>query len=287
MSFLPSSPRLVSRLPLVLLLGASSLAVAGAARGAADSYTLLSGSAVTCTDSTIDGDIGAGTAYTETRCDVAGTVHLGDSAADQAYADFLAAYDDLGAMSCDAVLTGTLADVTLTPGTYCFDAAATLTGTLTLKGPSNGTWTFLVGTGGTGALTGTNFEVVLEGGATACDATWWVAQAATLTTSDFVGTIYAGADITVTGGTFQGDALAGGGGTTDEPTGAVTVTGVSVVGCDDGSGGGKADGACNQGVGNGAEDCDPGNSNQGDPSRSNDELGGTPGDPGRKGGNGK
>ncbi len=44
---------------------------------------------------------------------------------------------------------------------------------------------------------------------------------------------------------------------------------------------------CNQGVGNGPEACDPGNSNQGDPSRSNDEVGGTPGNPGRKGGNGK
>lgn len=51
---------------------------------------------------------------------------------------------------------------------------------------------------------------------------------------------------------------------------------------------------CNQGVGNSTEDCDPGNSNQGDPNRSNDELvttpdgdehTGTPGDPGRKGGN--
>jgi hypothetical protein len=54
-----------------------------------------------------------------------------------------------------------------------------------------------------------------------------------------------------------------------------------------GGGGGKSQSKCNQGVGNGPEICDPGNSNQGDPSRSNDELGGTPGDPGRKGGNGK
>jgi hypothetical protein len=37
----------------------------------------------------------------------------------------------------------------------------------------------------------------------------------------------------------------------------------------------------------GPEDCDPGNSNQGDDDRSNDERGGTPGNPGRKGGNGK
>ena len=38
---------------------------------------------------------------------------------------------------------------------------------------------------------------------------------------------------------------------------------------------------CNQGVGNGDEGCDPGNSNQGDPDNSNDENGGTPGDPGK------
>lgn len=43
-------------------------------------------------------------------------------------------------------------------------------------------------------------------------------------------------------------------------------------------------GACNQGVGNGPEDCDPGNSNQGEPENSNDEEGGNPGDPGSKGG---
>ena len=40
--------------------------------------------------------------------------------------------------------------------------------------------------------------------------------------------------------------------------------------------------ACNQGVGNGPEGCDPGNSNHNQPS--NDENGGTPGNPGRKGG---
>ena len=38
---------------------------------------------------------------------------------------------------------------------------------------------------------------------------------------------------------------------------------------------------CNQGVGNGDEGCDPGNSNQGDDDRSNDEQGGRPGQPGK------
>ncbi len=37
----------------------------------------------------------------------------------------------------------------------------------------------------------------------------------------------------------------------------------------------------NQGVGNGPEGADPGNSNQGDPTNSNDENGGTPGNPGK------
>ncbi len=37
----------------------------------------------------------------------------------------------------------------------------------------------------------------------------------------------------------------------------------------------KTGSGCNQGKGNGAEGCDPGNSNQGDPTRSNDEPGGT------------
>jgi hypothetical protein len=51
---------------------------------------------------------------------------------------------------------------------------------------------------------------------------WWVAQAATLTASNFQGTILAGAAITVTGGTFNGHALA---------KAAVTMTGAEVAGC--------------------------------------------------------
>jgi len=187
---------------------------------------------------------------------------------------------------------------TASPGVYCFDAAVTVTGsTLTLTGPVTGTWLFKIGTGGTGALTGTSFSVVMAGGGQACNVNWWVAQGATMTTSNFQGTILAGADITVTGGTFNGDALAGGGGTTAVPTGAVTLTtGAIVAGCA-ATATGPGDNHChqpkpkhkhcNQGVGNGPEDCDPGNSNQGDDDRSNDERGGTPGDPGRKGGNGR
>ena len=97
-----------------------------------------------------------------------------------------------------------------------------------------------------------------------------------MTTSDFKGSILSGAAITFTGGTFSVRALA---------KAAVTLTGVAATGCASSSGHDLLKQHCNQGVGNGSEGCDPGNSNQGDASRSNDELGGMPGEPGRRGGN--
>ena len=164
-----------------------------------------------------------------------------------------------------------------------------MTGTLTLDGPADGVWIFKIGTGGTGALTATNFAVIMAGGAAQVglcpNVYWWVAQDATLTTSTFRGTILAGGDITVTGGTFTGDALAGGKGTASTPTGAVTLTGSNITACA-GQGGTvvHAKLKCNQGVGNGPEGCDPGKSDVHWPFGSNDENGGTPGAPGRKGG---
>lgn len=258
--------------------------------GAASSFAVLSaaqdqGGAVTCTDSTVTGDVGSSglaASVTQTSCVIDGAVVAPVSA--QVVNDFDSAYAALAGLSCDETLTS-LAGQTLSPGTYCFDAAATSTGgVLTLAGSPSATWIFKVGALGTGALTGTNFSVIRQDGAApACSSVYWqVAEAATLTDSQFVGTILAGAAITVTGGTFNGDALAKAG---------VTLTGAMLAGCDQGtppSGPGKPQRArCNQGVGNGPEGCDPGNSNQGNPLRSNDERGGTPGNPGRKGGNNK
>ena len=258
----------------------AALAANAPGLGSAGSFAVLSaapggGGAVTCTDSTITGDVGSSglpASVVQTGCTINGAIVAPVSAS--VLSDFNTAYDAYGSIACDQTLTGTLAGITLTPGVYCFDAAATLTGVLTLKGPANGTWIFKIGTSGTGALTGTNFSVVMAGAGSSCNVNWWVAQAATMTTSNFIGTILAGAAITTTGGTFTGDALA---------KAAVTLTGTSLVGCEGGTGNGKQH--CNQGVGNGPEGCDPGNSNQGNPGRSNDELGGTPGHPGRQGGN--
>lgn len=251
---------------------------------AASGFTVLANAAVTCTDGSIIGDVGTFLAppvgsFNDTNCEVDGSIHRGDKLAKQAYEDFLEEYDALALVECDELLTGDLNGVTLSPGVYCFDAAATLAGTLTLDGGSSDTWLFKIGTGGTGALTGSDFEVVMAGEAEDCNVTWWVAQAATMTDSDFIGSILAGAAITLTRGTFHGNAWAGASGVGD-----VTITGTEVTGCESRSGGTEpaSKSKCNQGVGNGPEDCDPGNSNH--RHGSNDEEGGTPGDPGRKSG---
>jgi len=251
-------------------------------QSASSGFAVLANQAVTCTDASISGSVGTLQApptgsFTQTICPVDGSIDIGDAAAIGAYNDFLGQYAALATAPCDVVLTGTLDGVTLAPGTYCFDAAAALTGTLTLKGPSNGVWLFKIGTSGTGALTGTNFSVVMVGGQP-CNVTWWVAQAATLTDSHFIGSILAGAAITLTRGTFDGNAYAGASGVGD-----VTITGTTVVGCAGRNGSGKDHerGKCNQGVGNGPEGCDPGNSNN--HNLTNDENGGTPGNPGRQG----
>ena len=260
------------------------------ALGTASTFTILSaapnaGGAVTCTNGTITGDVGSSgpvASVVQTSCSISGSIVAPVSA--QVLADFNTAYSQVASIPCGTTISGNLAGQTLVPGVYCVDAASTTTaGTLTLKGSATDTWTFIIGvrnadgTLSTGALTGTGLNVVMANGrAVPCDGvTWYVAEAATMTGSNFVGTILSGAAITFTGGTFNGDALA---------TAAVTVTGTAVTGCTASSGHGhheKDHEKCNQGVGNGAEGCDPGNSNN-NPWGSNDENGGKPGDPGRR-----
>ena len=259
--------------------------------GSASGFGVLAGSAVTCTNgggAVVAGDVGEwpGNAFTNSPpCTINGALHLGDGVAKQAYLDFISAYNNLlnNPPSCDSTyLTSTLAGETLLPGVYCIGATAK-TGNLILDAGTAGAsavWIFLVD----GALTGTNFNVTMINGGDPCNVYWRTGlnAGATLTTSNFVGTILSGAAITVTAtnGTVHGDLFA-----TTAVT--LTLTNSTVTACQLARGHGNVHGKCNQGVGNGPENCDPGNSNQGDPSRSNDELGGTPGNPGRKGGNGK
>lgn len=198
---------------------------------AAAAFRMLARVAWTCTNGSIVGDIGTNQtasevppgAITQTLCPITGgTPQLGTAAAKAAYQAFLTAYTADSTTACGTTLTGTLAGQILAPGVYCFDAAATLTGTLTLSGPSTGVWLFKVGNLGPGALTGTNFNVVMAGGASDCNVTWWVKDGSTMTTSNFKGAVLAGAGVSFSGGTFEGSAYS---------KQDVTVTGTPVTAC--------------------------------------------------------
>ena len=192
-------------------------------------FAVLGGTNVTCTAGSVVGDVGVspGSAvpFTNMGCTIAGaTPPATDPAAVQARTDFLNAYAALQLQSaaCVSLLGTTLAGENLAPGVYCLDAVAK-TGVLTLTGPTDGVWIFLVD----GALTGTNFSVTMAGGGQPCNVFWAPTADATLTTSAMKGNILAGnaigGSITLTGGSLAGRALANVG---------VTMTDAHVIGCD-------------------------------------------------------
>jgi len=112
---------------------------------------------VTLTGSAVIGDVGSGlpfpgSAVTLTDSTVDGGVHVGDAFAVQAYGDFFTAYDALAAVQCGSIPLDTVytdATLTLPPGVYCNTAAVTFTRTtLTLdaQGDPNAVWIFKIGT---------------------------------------------------------------------------------------------------------------------------------------------
>jgi hypothetical protein len=190
----------------------------------AASYTILgtnsvpTAGTVTCTGaaSTINGDVGSTfTSITNSGCTITGAVIA--PVPGSVVTDFNNAYSALDSLnpSCDAAVPA--ASATLAPGVYCSAAATTLGAgvVFTLSGTATDVWVFKIGTGGTGALTGNSFTVLMAGTAQACNVYWGTAGAVTMTTSDFQGTLLSGDAITMTGGSYVGRAMA----TTD-----VTVT---------------------------------------------------------------
>jgi hypothetical protein len=193
---------------VICLLSMSSLGWAQSAPplGSAQSFAVLAASTVTNAGPTvITGDLGVspGTAVTgfPPGTMTGGTIHAGDAAATAAQAAAHTAYANLVAQPCGSNLTGkTLGTspgaVTLSPGVYCFDSSAQLTGTLTLDG--SGTYVFKMGTTLT---TASKSSVVLAKGATAGNVFWQVGSSATLGTNTvFVGSILANISDTVTTG---------------------------------------------------------------------------------------
>ena len=202
-----------------LLASAPALAVAVAPPlGTAASYTILGTNAtptvatVTCVDSgpgtAINGDVGSTfNSITPGACTINGAIVAPVAA--QVVTDFNNAYSALDTLNptCDAAIP--LVDSTLAPGVYCSAAGTTLGAvTFTLNGTASNIWVFKVGTGGTGALTGTGFQMVMGGTAQPYNVYWWTKQAATLTDSTFKGTILSGAAITTTRANWVGRAMA-------------------------------------------------------------------------------
>lgn len=171
-------------------------------------------SAVTFTNSVVDGNVSADVdgEFTQTDSTISGVVNSDDvDTIPQAYQTFLDGYDVIAAEPGEIDLTGqSLAGKSLPPGVYYFDAAvAESGGVLILDGEWFDNWVFKIGTGGTGALTFTNFSVFMADGEIYDDQViWWTAEAATITDSTLVGSIYAGTSATVTRGNLTGKVLA-------------------------------------------------------------------------------
>ena len=211
---------------IICTLSAGGLAQAQSAPplGSAQSFAVLGASTVTNAGPTvITGDLGVspGTAITgfPPGTVTGGTIHAGDAAATAAQAAAHSAYANLVAQPCGTNLTGkTLGTspgaVTLSPGVYCFNSSAQLTGTLTLNG--SGVYVFKMGTTLT---TASNSSVVLAKGATSGNVFWQVGSSATLgTNTAFEGSILANiSDTVTTGASVTGRVFA--------LTGAVTLSG--------------------------------------------------------------
>ncbi|HEY9284555.1 MAG TPA: ice-binding family protein [Pyrinomonadaceae bacterium] len=155
--------RFLAGVALALLLGASTIPLVGTStataqsevpRGTTTTFAILAGQAVTSTGlSVVNGDLGIspGTALTGFPPGViTGATHLGDPVAAQALADAQVLYAYLDGLPCGTNLTGQdLGGMTLTPGVYCFDSSAQLTGTLILDAQGECDPLFVFQTGST------------------------------------------------------------------------------------------------------------------------------------------
>jgi hypothetical protein len=241
--------------------------------GSAASFAVLGSSTVTCTGaSTITGDVGvspgsAVTGFPAPCTVVGGAIHAADGVALQAHHDAALAYSALVAEACNTNLTGQdLGGLTLSPGVYCFDSSAELTGTLNLTGA--GPWIFQI----TSTLTtASNSSVLVNGNGTSQGCSpgvfWAVGSSATLGTgTQFQGIILALISDTVTtsanvsGGVFaltgavtldtnNVNACSGSGGT-PPAAGTIKVTGGGEIQVPDLNSPGTASFGFNAGTGN-------------------------------------
>jgi hypothetical protein len=178
--------------------------------GTAETFAALGGSTLTNTGtSNIVGNVGVspGSAITGFPPGVItnGALHAADPTATEAHADLATAYTAFAGLVSPPAnnLSGLdLGGMTLTPGVYRCDVAATWTsGTLTFDAQSVPTARFVIQIGTT-LITPSSSSVVLINGADARNIYFQVGSSATLGSgSSFIGNILAYAAITTVGGT--------------------------------------------------------------------------------------
>jgi type VI secretion system secreted protein VgrG len=175
--------------------------------GTAQSFTVLGGSAVTNTGSTVvTGNVGVSPGSSVSGFPpgvvVGGSIHAADATAASAQAGVTNAYNIAAGLPCGTNLTGLdLGGMTLTPGVYCFDSSAQLTGILTLNMQGNPNAQFVFQIGSTLTTASTSSVVTTNNAGANCvpNVYWQVGSSATLGTgTQFQGNILALTSITLT-----------------------------------------------------------------------------------------
>ncbi len=173
--------------------------------GAANSFSVLAGSTITNTGSTvINGDLGLspGTSVTGFPPGIVnGAQHITDSAAANAQIALTAALNNAAGQSATSTIPAELGGTTKTPGVYdSNDGTFKITGTLTLDAAGDPNAVFIFKAGTTLTTAGAS-NIVLINGAQACNVFWQVDSSATLgVNSTFKGNILALTSVTLTTG---------------------------------------------------------------------------------------
>ena len=228
-----SATRIASKrraLPLIAAFGTAALLLAPSLASAqvtlgptVQTFGALAGSTVTNTGPTVvTGNVGVfpGAAITGFfpidggPGNATGAYQAGNATAGQAQTELTTAFNTAAATACGTNLTGLDLGLVgaLTPGVYCFNGSAQLTGNLTLNFLGNPNASFLFQIGSTLTTAAGSQVLAINTGGAGClpNINFQVGSSATLgTTTNFAGNILADQSITLnTGANLRGRALA-------------------------------------------------------------------------------
>ena len=174
--------------------------------GSAAGFAVLAGSGITIAgavnSSNITGNIGTFPTTTETGLGnlvLSGINHAGDTITQTAKNDLVTAYNAAAGQIVTQTVPTELGSTTKGPGVYDSTAGTfTITGTLTLDGGGDPNAVFIFKAAST-LITAASSNVVLIGGAQACNVFWQIGSSATLgASSNLLGTVLAMTSITAT-----------------------------------------------------------------------------------------